>query len=1129
MEDELRNSRLEPGKYISLGPLKPTSGMFETPHKTAINGATDFLAGSGEMALMMRKFDWAATDLGPPGSWPQSLKTAVRIVLTSRYAMWMAWGPNLRFFCNDAYLPTVGIKRDWVLGSRSDKVWEEIWPDIGPRIERVLNTGEATWDEGLLLFLERLGFREETYHTFSYSPLADDDGRISGMLCVVTEETERVVGERRLSTLSQLAGRLASARAESEVLDAIKQGLDAADKDLPFALLYFYDEQRALRLARASGIESGHPASPAVILPGGRWPHDIPDAGSLIVDDLSAGVDAPLPSGFWDKSPTQAVVIPVGIKGQEKPLGCIISALNPYRKYDEGYASFIELLVGQISASLVGARAFEEERRRADALAEIDRAKTLFFSNVSHEFRTPLTLMLGPVEDALNDTSAAALDPVQRQRLDVAQRNSLRLLKLVNTLLDFSRIEAGRANANFQPTDLPGFTAELASNFHSATEKAGLKLDIDCEPLPQRVPVDRDMWEKIVFNLVSNAFKFTFEGRISIRMHTADDGKSAELVVRDSGVGIPAHELPRLFERFHRVENQKSRSFEGSGIGLALVQELVRLHGGSLVAESEVGKGSSFKVNIPFASAQLPADSLDSESTGVPSANRAEAYVEEALSWLPRDTSTGFPVSKRDVATPDIGGNKMHGRILVADDNADMRAYIGRLLGAHWNVETVEDGNAAIEAIRRTRPDLVVTDAMMPGLDGFSLLAAIRNDPDLRDLPVIMLSARAGEEARLEGLSAGADYYLTKPFSARELVAQVNANLTLARVRSEAARDLRASEEALRRRTTQFETLLNEAPLGVYLVDADFKIQAINPTALPVFGDIPDLVGRDFDEVIHILWPGNYADEIARLFRHTLETGEPYVTPEHVEERRDRKVREYYEWRINRIPLPAGRYGVVCYFRDISAQVRARQQRELLINELNHRVKNTLATVQSVAAQTLKGGMVPATVKDALESRLLSMAGAHDVLTQQNWEGADLRNIVEKALSPFMAPRREFDVDGPDIRLLPKSALAVAMAVHELATNAAKYGALSNGSGRISVHWTIAEHDAPHLQIVWTETGGPKVAAPRSKGFGSRLIERGLAGQLGGEALIDYQEAGVICRIMAPLSTITGSVPVVLT
>jgi PAS domain S-box-containing protein len=1103
--------------------------MLKTTQSTVEkHAAPDFLAGSGEMASMMRNFNWAATDLGSPESWPQSLKTAVRIVLTSRYAMWMAWGPNLRFFCNDAYLPTVGIKREWVLGSRSDRVWQEIWPDIGPRIERVLSTGEATWDEGLLLFLERLGFREETYHTFSYSPLADDDGRISGMLCVVTEETERVVGERRLATLSRLAGHLASARAEAQVLDAIKDGMDASDKDMPFALLYLYDDQGALQLARASGLPDGHPASPKVIVPGGPWPLNVPATGSRIVEGLSAVIDDRLPLGFWDKPPAQAVVIPIGIKSQQEPVGCIVAGLNPYRKYDEGYASFMELLAGQISASLAGARAFEEERRRADALAEIDRAKTLFFSNVSHEFRTPLTLMLGPLQDALNDSSAAALDPIQRERLEVAQRNSQRLLKLVNTLLDFSRIEAGRANANFRPTELSRFTAELASNFQSATDKAGLRLEINCEPLPQRVPVDRDMWEKIVFNLLSNAFKFTFEGGISIRVHAAEDGKFADLVVRDTGVGIPAQEIPRLFERFHRVENQKSRSFEGSGIGLALVQELVKLHGGSLAAESEVGRGTSFKVRIPLAPAQLPADRIDSEATDVPVANRAGVYIEEALSWLPQDAATEFSVSQADLAGLQLGTNKLEGHVLVADDNPDMRAYIGRLLGAHWNIETVADGESALEAIRRNPPDLVVTDAMMPGLDGFGLLAAIRNDVSLRDLPVIMLSARAGEEARIEGLSAGADYYLTKPFSARELVAQVNANLTLARVRHDASRELRASEEALRRRTTQFETLLNEAPMGVYLVDADFRIKAVNPTALPVFGDIPDLVGRDFDEVIHILWPEDYANKVVRLFRHTLETGEPYVAHEHIEERRDRKVREYYEWRINRIALPEGRYGVVCYFRDISVQVRARQQRELLINELNHRVKNTLATVQSVAAQTLKGTTVPTAVKGALESRLLSMAGAHDVLTQQNWEGADLRNIIEKALSPFMATRREFDVSGPDIRLLPKSALAIAMAVHELATNAAKYGALSNGSGRISVHWDIAECDERHLTIDWTEMGGPEVTAPSSRGFGSRLIERGLAGQLGGEAVIDYRRTGVVCRIMAPLSTITGSVPDIL-
>jgi PAS domain S-box-containing protein len=1093
---------------------------------TEVNTDLEFMSGPGEMAAKMRAFDWASSELGPAAAWPQSLKTAVRIMLASRYAMWMAWGPNLTFFCNDAYLPTVGLRREWVLGSQSKKVWSEIWPDIGPRIDRVLTTGEATWDEALLLFLERLGFSEETYHTFSYSPLADDHGHISGMLCVVTEETERVVGERRLASLSRIATGLAAARAELEVLDAIKVGLDSANKDIGFAALYLSSGDGPMVLTRVSGIDTDHPAVPAIITPGGPWPNATTSSKSFIVDNLEERFRVPLPLGAWNKPPNKAVVVPIASQGQEKPVGCLIAGLNPHRTYDTKYSDFIELLTGQVSAGLASARVFESERRRADALAEIDRAKTLFFSNVSHEFRTPLTLMLGPIEDAINDASSSALNEVQRERLNVAYRNSQRLLKLVNTLLDFSRIEAGRIKANFQPTDLSAFTAELASNFRSATERAGLRLKVVCEPLAQEVYVDRDLWEKVVFNLLSNAFKFTFTGIITVETRPSKDRRFAEFIVSDTGVGIPAHELPRLFERFHRVENQKSRSFEGSGIGLALVQELVKLHGASITVESETGKGTVFKIDIPFGTQHIPSDRIGTSPTGVSTTLRANAFVEEVLSWLPENKSEN-DISKleRDVAISElIGPESVQGRILVADDNADMRGYIGRLLRAQWDVELVENGQSALEALWKTKPDLVVADAMMPGLDGFGLVQAIRNDGTLSDIPVIMLSARAGEEARIEGLAAGADYYLTKPFSARELVAQVHANLMLARVRREANECLRKSEEALRLRAAQYETLLNEAPLGVYVVDAEFRILSVNPTALAAFGDTSGLIGRDFEEFIHVLWPAHYADEIVRLFKHTLKTGEPYFDPEHIEERLDRSVTEYYEWQIHRIPLPEGGYGVVCYFRDISAQVRAARQRELLINELNHRVKNTLATIQSITAQTLKGAKVPPSVNEVLEARLLSLAGAHDVLTQQNWEGAHLRNIVVKALSPFVASGRDFEIEGPDVKLHPKSTLAITMALHELATNAVKYGALSTRSGRASVQWTIStDRGESYLNITWTEAGGPLVTSPTRKGFGSRLIERGLAGELGGEARIDYRETGVICSIRAPMTGITGS------
>jgi signal transduction histidine kinase len=542
-----------------------------------------FLVGGGEMARMMRLHPWDSSPLGPPANWPQSLKTVIRIMLTSRYAMWMAWGPELTFFCNDAYLPTVGIKRDWVLGSRSDKVWKEIWPDIGPRIHNVLENGVATWDDSLLLFLERSGFPEETYHTFSYSPLADDSGKIAGMLCVVTEVTARIIGERRLSSLTTLSTGLSAARAEADVLDAIASGLAAAVKDIPFGLVYLKNGDGEFGLARAIGIEEGQPAAPPNLLPDSPWNID----GSVVALGPEFGE---LPRGAWHRPPKLAAVVPIAPQGQEQPIGIFVAGLSPHRDFDGAYANFIELAGGQIAAALAGAKVFEDERRRSEALAEIDRAKTVFFSNVSHEFRTPLTLMLGPLDDALTESSS--LSEPQRNRLMVAHRNALRLLRLVNSLLDFSRIEAGRVRANFRRTDIRALTTDLASNFRSATERAGILLDIKSEDLIGEVYVDRDMWEKIVLNLLSNAFKFTFEGRIIVRIENVTDGTGAMLVVSDTGVGIPAKELPRLFERFHRVENQKSRSFEGSGIGLALIHELIKLHGGSIAAESKEGVGS---------------------------------------------------------------------------------------------------------------------------------------------------------------------------------------------------------------------------------------------------------------------------------------------------------------------------------------------------------------------------------------------------------------------------------------------------------------------------------------------------------------------------------------------------------
>jgi PAS domain S-box-containing protein len=761
----------------------------------------------GETGRLISGFDWSRTPLGPVASWPRSLSITLRIMLDSRYAMWLGWGPDFTFLYNDAYASmTLGPKHPWALGRSAREVWAEIWSDIGPRAEKVIAAGEATWDEGLLLFLERNGFPEETYHTFSYSPIPADEGGVGGMLCVVTEDTERILSERRLGTLRELAARTTEqAKSVADACQSAARTLAENARDVPFSLIYLLDEDGTTAvLEGASGIAPGsHAAATRVSLDAGEqedtgWPlQRALAAGPVEVRDLQARFGA-LPGGPWPEPAQRALVVPMARPGQSRPAGFLVAGTSPRLLFTEEYKGFLQLLAGHVAGAVNNARAYEVERRRAEDLATLDRAKTAFFSNVSHEFRTPLTLMLGPVEDLLSRRDSD-LSPAVASQLSVVNRNGARLLRLVNSLLDFSRIEAGRVRAVFQPTDLAAFTADLASNFRAACEQAGLKLHVACPELDEPVFVDREMWEKVVLNLLSNAFKFTFEGGISVSLCAI--GGKVELRVRDTGIGIAAEEMPRLFERFHRIDSARGRTHEGSGIGLALVQELVKLHGGSVVAESTVGQGTQFTVALPLGSAHLPADQVVNAGRPASAGPGAAPFVEEALRWLPEEALAGaaggrLPERALSASTGDGGADRP--RVLVADDNADMRQYIATLLSEHFQVETVADGEAALQAALARPPRLVLTDVMMPKLNGFGLLRALRADPRTRALPIVLLSARAGEESRIEGMEAGADDYLVKPFSARELLARVSAHLQTARLRAEATEAVRRSEERLR-------------------------------------------------------------------------------------------------------------------------------------------------------------------------------------------------------------------------------------------------------------------------------------------------------------------------------------------
>ncbi len=784
------------------------------------------LAGGGELGALMRAMDWSRTALGPVEMWPQALRTSVRILLTSRQPMFVWWGDELINLYNDAYKSIVGGKHPQALGQPASVVWREIWDQVGPRAKSAMTANEGTYDEALLLIMERHGYREETYYTFSYSPVPSDTGDAGGILCANTDDTQRIIGARQIALLRELAARTTDARTLDDACSLSAQALETNPRDLPFALIYLLDDdQRSVVLAASSGIGANHAAAPLVapLNAASVWP--FAEVLRTHAPSLVTSLEGlrPLPKGAWDRPPQHAIVLPIARSGQTGRSGVLVAGLNPYRLLDDGYQGFLGLVAGQIAAAIANAQAYEEERKRAEALAELDRAKTTFFSNVSHEFRTPLTLLLGPLEELLAKDGLLAKEELlagkeaeepssSRRLVEVAYRNGLRLLKLVNSLLDFARIEAGRVQASYQPTDLAAFTADLASSFRSATDKAGLRLIVRCPPLLQPVYVDRDMWEKVVLNLISNAFKFTLEGEIEVDLEPTHDGLMAKLTVRDTGAGIPLEEMPRLFERFPRVEGTRGRTHEGTGIGLALVQELVKLHGGSIFVQSELGRGSTFTVQIPFGSAHLPRERVDAESKAPSTATRAEAYVDEALGWLPlvgqgdgqSDGQSGTTEPWPEALVPWVHGSE-RGRVLLADDNADMRAYVHRLLAPHFDVEAVSDGYEALDSALNHPPDLILSDIMMPGMDGFALLKALRKAPATSTLPVILLSARAGEESRVEGIEAGADDYLVKPFTARELLARVTTHLAMSRLRRQAAereRELRHEAEAARERAT---------------------------------------------------------------------------------------------------------------------------------------------------------------------------------------------------------------------------------------------------------------------------------------------------------------------------------------
>jgi len=931
------------------------------------NDDLSWLAGGGEMGALIRSMDWSTTPLGPLHTWPQSLRTSVSLCLSSTFPILIAWGPHDIQIYNDAYRPICGDLHPQSMGGAFKEVWASAMPVVGDAFERA-HQGEGTYILDQRMFLDRYGYLEEAFMTFSFSPIRDESGEVGGIFHPISEATAAVLNARRSQGLRDLGAAIGDARMVGDIVHDIAAHYPAMALDLPFVLLYRIDADSGhLHLCGGAGLEA-HAALKAEVaeLDDKVWPFAAAAQSRTAqqVHGLRPRFHG-APCGPYDAAPDAALVLPVTVPGQQELFGFVVAGVSPARELDADYLNFYGLLGAAVNTAVGNVIAYEKEQRRAEELAQIDRAKTAFFSNVSHEFRTPLTLILGPLDDALAD-AAEPLGPHQRKRIDVTHRNALRLLKLVNSLLDFSRIEAGRVQATYEPFDLAHLTADLASVFESAMAKGGLAYHVDLHDLGQPVWVDRDMWEKIVFNLLSNAFKFTLKGGVTVALRRLEG--MARLSVIDSGSGIPAAELPRVFERFHRIEGTPGRTYEGTGIGLALIQELVRLHGGSIAVHSVEGQGTRFDVDIPFGHAHLPEERIVQPAVGTADADAAvpdgeggrmgAAFVEEALRWLPDEDV--------QAAVPRISGTGTNAdaapapallqpvaalpRILVADDNNDMRAYVKSLLDPYAEVRACSDGEAAFEALLRDPPDLLLSDVMMPRLDGFGLIARIRATEALRQLPVILLSARAGEEAKVEGLRAGADDYLVKPFAANELLARVRHQIGLARER-------RRQQDDLMMRETYFRSLVDNAPVMLWTTDPSGYCTYLSQRWY-------DFTGRPVEQDQGIGWTENIHPDEREAVKAGFLACNAAQTP-YVADFRLRRQDGSYRWVVD-TGLPrydeAGRFaGFVGTVIDVHDRALLQQEQARLAHELTeknrmqseflftlaHELRNPLAPIRT--------------------------------------------------------------------------------------------------------------------------------------------------------------------------------------
>lgn len=693
------------------------------------------------MGALMRSYDWSRTPLGDPAAWPDPLKAAVATCLNSRFPMVVWWGPQLLMLYNDAWQPILGsTKHPGGLGRPGQELWPETWAVVGEQFAKALN-GIASWSEDLLLASDRKGFVEESYFTYSHSPLIDAAGQVVGVLSVVSETTNRVLNERRLRTLARLSTVAAESarwlvpnnRMCQELVDLLCQG----NPDAPFAALYLVESPQRAHLAASAGMDVS-------LLPGTVESADqdkwgiAPALRTLSSLTVARAASEKLPGGVWPEPVTQLEVVPIAFGGrQDKLHGILLVGINSRLRLDSQYREFLQLVAAQLGNALSAVQFAWHEHQALESARSASRMKDEFLATVSHELRSPLNAILGWTQ--ILKRGGVRPDLVE-SAVEVIERNARLQARVVTDLLDISRAISGNLHLDMQEFDINGAIRRAVESVAPDAAAKGIAIQAAASPTRHWVHADPARVEQMLWNLLSNALKFTSRGgQIDVSTEVSD--RYVSIRVRDNGEGLDAAFLPHLFERFRKGDGSESRKHDGLGLGLAIVKQLAELQGGRVSASSDgPGRGSAFIVELARTRSQ-------------------PSYVQDEV--RPQES----PVS----AWSQLSG----ARVLIVDDQPDSLRVLQQILErAAAHVATASCVTDALRMLDGMCFDVIVTDIAMPHVDGYDFMRELSRR-GIR-APVIALTAHALPADVSKATEAGFSAHVPKPIDGAALLAAVS-------------------------------------------------------------------------------------------------------------------------------------------------------------------------------------------------------------------------------------------------------------------------------------------------------------------------------------------------------------------